>query len=110
MIQLRYLEESTLSKATRSIQANGAWVENYVDIDTWLVQRQEITDEASASIYGARINRMLRLSSPRHDLERHLGTLMNASSDNISKYTILYRGARYQIAGVRSGWVDVELI
>ena len=110
MIQLRYLEECEIDRATREIQSNGAIVNTYAGVDSYLVQKQELTDETSASVYGAKVNRMLRLSSPKHSMEKYLSRLMNSSSDNISKYSVLLDGKRYQIVSVRQNWVDVELL
>ena len=110
MKQLRYLERIQLDKFTRSKQPNGAYIDTYVKQSDYLVQFEEMSDAISASIYGAKIDRMHRISSPRHVLERVLKTLMNTSSDNVSLYSVLYNNSRYKIVAVKNNWIDIELL
>ena len=110
MKQLRYLESIELDKLTRAKQDNGAYKETYAKQSDYLVQFEEISDAVSASIYGAKIDRMYRISSPKHVLEGVLFSLMNVSSDNISLYSVLYGGSRYKIVAVKNNWIDIELL
>ena len=109
-MQLRYLENVELYKATKIKQANGVKVNSYTKIDDYKAQCQEITDEAPISIYGATINKMLRLSSPRRLLEKYLKPKINDKKDNISCYFIKYNDVLYKINAVRQNWVDIEYI
>ena len=77
MKQLRYLESVELDKGTKTKNANGSYMETYVKIGDFLIQKEEISDSISASIYGAKIDRMYRISSPRRALEGVLNVLMN---------------------------------
>lgn len=107
-MQLRYLESVVLKKATKTKQNNGTYINTYEVINNYNVRIQEITDEASITIYGATVNKMYRLSSPRQELESYLKTKLNDSSDNISKYYISYNNGLYKISTVRKNWVDIE--
>lgn len=110
MIQLRYLQPCTLEKVIRSKEPNGAFIDSYEVVKDYLVQPQEIADEVSASIYGANLNRMVRLVSPRDVMALELKELVNRSADNISGYVVNYDGDRYSIKAVRRRWIDLELL
>lgn len=107
-MQLRYLENVELYKATKVKQPNGVKINVYTKIDDYVVQKQEITDEASISIYGATINKMYRISSPRKVLETYLKPKINDRQDNISLYFIKYNNVLYKINAVRENWIDIE--
>ena len=62
---LRYLVPITLKKATKTKNANGTYSNTYEVISNHNVQTQNLMDDSvSATIYGAKISKMLRLSSP----------------------------------------------
>ena len=107
-MQLRYLENVELYKAIKIKQPNGVKVNSYTKIGDYKVQKQEITDEASVSIYGATINKMYRISSPRKVLETYLKPKINDRQDNISLYFIKYNNVLYKINAVRENWIDIE--
>lgn len=109
MNQLRYLFSAELDVTTRTRQANGSMVESYSKVGDYIIRTQELTDEVSASIYGADVNRMMRVTSPRNALESFLASKMNVSNDNVSNYTLLIKGRRYRVLVVREHWIDVEL-
>lgn len=109
MKQLRYLEEVSLYKNTYGSLPNGSrGIINKELIGMYNVQVQELTDEVSATIYGSNINKMYRMSSVNHSLERYLSTKMTPLEDNITKYTILYLGKKYAVRTAKKGWIDVE--
>ena len=110
MKQLRYLKECELDFTTREKQPNGSYKEVFTEIETYKIQLQELNDQISASIYGANVNRMYRISSSYRALEDFLDTKMQHTTDNISKYTILIDEKRYKIITVRNHWIDIELI
>ena len=110
MKQLRYLISAQLDKATYTRQNNGTIIASYTKQADYNVQLQELTDEISASIYGADVNRMYRVSSPRCVLETFLFSKVNNSSDNVSLYSLLINGHRYKIVNVRKNWVDISLL
>lgn len=109
MKQLRYLVKAELDKAANTKQDNGTVVTSYAKVADYLIQLQELTDEISASIYGADVNRMYRISSPRHELETFLFSKVNNTSDNVSLYSIVYNTHRYRIVVVRNSWIDIVL-
>ncbi len=109
-MQLRYLESVILKKAIKITQANGIKINTYQEIKPYKVQRQDIEDEVSATIYGADINEMVRISSVRYELERYLESKNNNTSDNISKYYISYKGFIYKIVSVKPHWIDIKRI
>lgn len=107
-MQLRYREIITLKQIIKEKQKNGTYVNKYKDINTYKVQIQELTDEISASIYGATINKMFRVNSIKHVLETYLKSKANNKIDNLSKYCILYDNMIYKISTVRKEWIDIE--
>ena len=106
-MQLRYLENVVLKKATKTKQNNGTYINVYTKIDDYNVQIEELTDAISASIYGATINKMYRISSPLKALETYLKPKINNSDDNLSLYFIEYNNGLYKITAVRSNWIDI---
>lgn len=107
---LRYLEEVTLKKSEAIKQPNGSRIEEYKTIGKYKVQKQEIDDQISASIYGASIVNMLRIKTPLSDLENLLKSKLNNTTDNISKYFIFISEAKYKIKSVNSKGIDIELV
>ena len=108
MKQLRRLSEATLQKATKVKQTNGTSLTTYSDIGTFRVIAQEITDSVYASIYGANVSKMLRLSSTLDQLEAYLKTKTTDTADNLSLYFILIGNKRFKITAVYNGWIDIE--
>lgn len=108
MKQLRRLQIVKLQKSNRARQANGINLITYTTLGTYHVIVQEITDSVYASIYGANVQKMLRLSSPRMNLETFLKSKNNDGEDNISLYVILIGDKRYRITKVYNNWVDIE--
>ena len=106
-MQLRYLKDIKLVKATKTKQSNGSYINTYTLIDEYKVQVQELTDAVSASIYGATINKMYRISSPLKDLENYLKPKNNSKADNISLYFIEYNSGLYKISAVRDYGIDI---
>lgn len=105
---LRYLKEIELKNATKTKQANGISKNDYVLIKKYNVQIEEMRDEISASIYGANINRMLRVISPNGILERYLKEKINNKEDNVSKYFIFIGNVPYSIKQVQEKSIDIE--
>lgn len=69
---------------------------------------QAIEDEISSTIYGANINRMLRLKSPRYKLEDYLITKVDNINDNISNYYVEIDDHDYKIIAVTRSKIDIE--
>lgn len=107
-MQLRYLEPTILKKATKEKQDNGTRVNIYTDIKSYKIQVEDILDETSVSIYGATINKMYRISTPRHQLEKYLKPKLTNKIDNISYYYISYNNALFSIKAVKNNWLDIE--
>lgn len=110
MNQLRYLINAELQLATSVTRSNGTLLNTYTKVKDYQIQLQELSDEVSASIYGANVNRMYRITSPRNELESYLFSKVNHSSDNISKYFISINSKLYKVIIVRSHWIDIELV
>lgn len=106
----RYLEEVTLKKSVTVKQNNGSRIEEYKTLKKYQVQKQELDDQISASIYGASIVNMLRIKTPLLNLENLLKSKLNNTTDNISKYFIFYSGNKYKIKSVNSKGIDIELV
>lgn len=107
---LRYLETIILKKSISVKQPNGSRIDEYETIGEYRVQKQELDDQISASIYGASIVDMLRIKTPLSNLEDLLKTKINNQSDNISKYFIFINDSKYKIKSVNSKGIDIELI
>lgn len=108
---LRYLTQVTLKKAEKQKQANGTYKNTYNKIDDYNVQTQNLTDdEVSATIYGANINKMLRISSPLGKLEEYLLPKVDNKQDNISYYYIFIGTKTYKIVSVAEDRIDIELV
>lgn len=107
---LRYLKTITLKKSTIIKQENGSRIEEYKTIGEYKVQKQELDDQISASIYGANIVNMCRIKSPISDLENLLKSKLNNTTDNISKYFIFMDNSKYRIKSVNSKGIEIELV
>ena len=108
---LRYLKLITLKKATKIKNSNGTYTNSYTKIDDYKVQMQDLTDdEISASVYGANIIKMLRISSPLNKLEKYLVPKVNNKADNISQYYIFFDNRCYKIVSVSNNRIDIELV
>lgn len=107
---LRYLKKVTLKKATRTKQANGDYTEELEKVKSYKVQEQELDDEISTSIYGANVNKMLRVKSPKKDFERFLQSKASNKEDNISYYYVFIGDQKYKIVAVNSKGADLELV
>lgn len=107
---IRHLKTITLKKSVTTKQANGSRKEEYEIIKDYEVQKQELDDQISASIYGANIINMCRIKSPLLDLESLLQTKLNNTNDNISKYFIFINENKYKIKSVNSKGVVIELV
>ena len=109
-MQLRRLKSVKLVKIARVKESNGSYIDSSEDIATFKVMIQELVDEVSASIYGADINKTLRIFSLRGELEYYLNQKANNTSDNISKYLIVINNMKYKIQSVKESWVDIQLL
>ena len=98
-------------KATKEKQKNGTYINIYDTIDKYKVKKLNITDdEVSATIYGANITKMLRISSPSRNLENFLMSKVGNQQDNISYYYIKINNNIYKINSVSQEKIDIELI
>lgn len=108
---LRYLKPITLKKATKVKQDNGTYINSYTTISDYKVQKQALTDDTvSATIYGANLNKMLRLSSSLHKLEEYLLPKVDNKEDNISMYYVFDGTRTYKIVAVAEDRLDIELV
>lgn len=108
-MQLRYLKDVTLKKEERIKQPNGTYVTQEEIVSVYKAQMQELTDEVSASVYQADLNKINRLKSVKSELEEYLkGKLINAP-DNITKYSIYIDRIKYKIISVKQKYVDISL-
>ena len=107
---LRYLENAVLSKATKTKEANGTYTEQLSKVRDYKVQERELDDEISASIYGANVHKMLRIKSPKKELENYLYPKVTNNQDNVSDYYITIKNRRYKIVSVNSQGIDLELV
>lgn len=109
-MQLRYLESIALKKASKEKQSNGVEVSTYSLVDNYRVQFEDLSDEVSASIYGANLYKVKRIRSPRGALEKYLYSKLSNETDNISKYFIFVDNVAYKINDVSKNGVTIERI
>ena len=108
---IRHLENATLKKAIKEKTSTGNLViAGYEKIKDYRVQTQILEDVITSSIYGANVNKMLRIATPLHDLENYLLPKVANKSDNTSMYYIFYKGTQYKIIAVRGGYIDIERV
>ena len=105
---IRYLTTITLKKAIPKKQTNGTYKDTYQYINDYRVMKQELTSEVDAEVYGSDINKMVRIKTPKGDLENYLYTRLNNKEDNVSKYTIFDGDTKYKIVAVNPNRVDIE--
>ena len=108
-MQLRRIKEVDLIQVSHTKRANGTLEDSYTKLSSYKIIPQELQDQVSASIYGANIDKTLRISSIRNELETLLKGKLNNDSDNISNYLIQYDSNLYKIVSVRTKWIDIEL-
>ena len=107
---LRYLEEISLYKITKTKQPNGSYVNSYKLVNKYKVQKQNINDQVSATIYGANITKMFKISTSLASLEGYLLPKVDNKKDNISLYTIKINDSMYRIRSVLENGIEVERI
>lgn len=105
---VRYLKKVELMKAKKQKQPNGAMVNVYETIQTYRVQVRDLNDEVSATIYGANINKMKRVSTALSDLETFLISKLDNKEDNISLYYLKIDGTVYGIKSVQESGINIE--
>lgn len=108
MKQLTRLESIELYRIGKETLPDGDVQETEIQIGTYKVVIQELNDNVSATIYGADINKILRISSVNKILEILLKEKLNNTSDNISKYRISYGTSKYKVKDVKSRYIDIE--
>lgn len=108
MKQLIRLEEVELYKIISSQSSNGDFVKTPTLINSYKVIKESLTDNISATVYGANINKMVRFSSVNKELEKYLFTKWNNTSDNVSKYQIKYDDNFYKIKNLTERYIDGE--
>ena len=108
MKQLTRLESIELYKIGKETLPDGDSQETETLIGSYKVITQELNDNVSATIYGADINKILRISSVNKILEILLKEKLNNTSDNISKYRINYNQSSYKVKDVKTRYIDIE--
>ena len=107
-MQLRYLKDVDLKKATKEKQPNGTYIETLTLINSYSIQKQDLNDDVSASVYGADINKIARIKSVKGELEAYLKPKVNNDNDNVSKYYVIMENTQYSIVSVRDNWIDIK--
>lgn len=105
---IRYLKTIILKKADKIKQPNGTYLDTYTKVKEYRVMKQELTNEVDAEVYGSDINKMMRIKSPKGDLEDYLFSRLNNKEDNVSKYVIFDGDTKYKIVAVSPYRIDIE--
>ena len=105
---IRYEKPIVLKKATKIKQSNGTYKDTYETIGTYNVMEQFLTSEIDAQIYGSDVDKIIRLKSPKSELEDYLYQRLNNKTDNVSKYVIEMNEANYKIVAVNPYKIDIS--
>ena len=106
---IKNLNKCVLKKAIKERTNTGNLVvSEYEVVKEFRIQEQILQDEVTSTIYGSDVNKMLRIASPLHSLERYLLPKVDNIEDNISDYYIFYKGIQYKIIAVRSYFMDIS--
>ena len=108
MKQLIRLKDVELYKVDSVQSSDGDFIKTSSFIKSYKTEVQEIRDDLSISVYGAEINKMIRVASIRQELEKYLKPKLNNTNDNISKYQIKYDGTDYKIVDLTSRYIDCK--
>lgn len=109
-MQISRMKTCVLLKGSKVKAGNGTSVTTYQEQNSYKIIPQELMDQVSASIYGANVDKTLRISSVRRELETLLSSKLNNKADNISNYVIEFDSKIYKIVSVKTNWVDIEAI
>ena len=106
---IKNLEKATLKKGIKERTSTGNLiVDRYEVINDYRIQEQTLQDEVTSTIYGADVNKMLRVASPLHRLERYLLPKVDNIEDNVSDYYLFYKDVQYKIVAVRNYYIDLK--
>ena len=106
---IKNLETATLKKAIKEKTSTGNLiVSSYEKINDYRIQTQILQDEVTSNIYGSDVNKMKRIATPLHDLEKYLLPKVDNKEDNISNYYIFYNDVQYKIIAVRDYYIDMS--
>jgi len=106
---IKNLKKATLKKATKEKTSTGSLINtSYKKIDDYKIQEQTLQDEVSSNMYGSDVNKMIRVASPLHKLEKYLLPKVDNKEDNISLYYIFYNDVQYKIVAVRDYYIDLS--
>lgn len=106
---IKNLNKATLKKAIKTRTSTGNLINSgYQVIKEYRIQEQTLQDEVTSTIYGADVNKMLRIASPLHKLETYLLPKVDNVEDNISDYYIFYKDIQYKIVAVRDYFIDIS--
>lgn len=105
---IRTLRTATLLKTNNVKQSNGVYIKTFNKIKDYKVAKQNLKDQISATIYGANIDKMLKISTALGDLEEYLLPKVDNKADNISLYFILINGTKYKIKSVTDNDITIE--
>lgn len=108
---IKNLNKATLKRGIKTRTTTGNIVVNeYEKINDYRVQEQTLQDEVTSNIYGSDVNKMLRVASPLHRLERYLLPKVDNVKDNIKDYYLFYKDVQYKIVAVRSYFIDLKRV
>ena len=110
MKQLIRLKNINLYKIDSIQGPDGDFIKTSSFINSYKAEVQELRDALSATIYGSDINKTVRFSSIKQELENYLYGKLNNTSDNISKYQIEFENNYYDIVDLTRKYIDGKRI
>ena len=103
--------DKEIRKAVKEKTSTGNLTNTSYDvIKEYRIQEQILQDEVTSTMYGSDVNKMLRIASPLHDLEKYLIPKVDNIDDNISLYYIFYKDRQYKIVAVRDYYIDLKIV
>lgn len=108
---IKNLKDIELKKANLIKTSTGNIIhDGYTLIKSYRVQDETLQDQITSTIYGSDVNKMKRIASPLHDLEKYLMPKVDNIEDNIKDYYIILEDIKYKIVAVRDYFIDIKRI
>lgn len=107
-MKLTRLENIELCKIINNTLPDGERTETYETTPYQAIIEYLYKDEIAVTMYGADVDKTLRICTIKNQLEKLLLTKVNNKSDNISKYLINYNDKKYAILKVTPRYIDIR--
>jgi len=108
-MKLTRLEEIILYKITKTTLPDGERTDSYDEGTPYQALIQYLTnDRVAVATYGADVDKIHRVCTLRHDLEKFLISKVRNKTDNVSNYVIKYNNNYYNVLKVTPRWLEMK--